>query len=46
MNKKQLAGDSTQEAMVCEKANMLHADLKDIPGTSAESDNLRIVVGR
>ena len=31
--------------MICEKVNMLHADLKDSPGTSAESDNLRLVVG-
>nr|KAF6463386.1 tigger transposable element derived 1 [Molossus molossus] len=42
INEKQLAGDSISEAMICEKAKMLHADLlKDTPGKSAESDSFK-----
>lgn len=27
--------------MICEKAKMLHADLKDTPGMCAESDSVK-----
>ncbi|XP_037012857.2 zinc finger MYM-type protein 5 isoform X1 [Artibeus jamaicensis] len=38
INEKELAGDSISEAIICEKARQLHADLlKDKPGTSGES---------
>ncbi|XP_061433688.1 uncharacterized protein LOC133359240 isoform X2 [Lethenteron reissneri] len=37
INEKQLAGNSVSEAIICEKAKMLHADLlKDMPGTSED----------
>ncbi|XP_016070266.1 PREDICTED: tigger transposable element-derived protein 1-like [Miniopterus natalensis] len=42
INEKQLAGDSISEAMICEKAKRLHADLlKDTPGTSAQSGSFK-----
>ncbi|KAL4660507.1 tigger transposable element-derived protein 1-like, partial [Arapaima gigas] len=37
VNKKQLAGDSVSEAVICEKAKVLHTDLlKNKPGPSDE----------
>ena len=36
INEQQLAGDSVSEAIICEKARLLHADLaKKMPGMSA-----------
>jgi hypothetical protein len=37
INKKQLAGDSVSEAIICEKARLLYSDItRDTPGSSAE----------
>jgi len=37
INKKQLAGDSVAEAIICENARLLYSDIRrDIPGSSAE----------
>lgn len=41
ISEKQFVGDSISEVMICEKAKMLHADLKDTPGTCAESDSVK-----
>lgn len=42
INEKQLAGDSVSEAIICEKAKLLHNDLlSKLLGTSAETDNFK-----
>lgn len=41
VSEKQFASDSISEVMICEKAKMLHADLKDTPGTCAECDSVK-----
>ena len=39
INEKQLAGDSVSEAIICEKARLLHQDLLNkTPGTSSETE--------
>ncbi|XP_059558184.1 tigger transposable element-derived protein 1-like isoform X1 [Myotis daubentonii] len=42
VNEKQLAGDSISEAMICEKAKMLHTDLlRDSPEMSAQNGSFK-----
>ncbi|XP_076049471.1 putative CENPB DNA-binding domain-containing protein 1 [Oratosquilla oratoria] len=42
INEKQLPGDSISETIICEKAKLLHDDLKrDSPGTSVQSDEFK-----
>ena len=46
INEQQLAGDSISEAIICEKARLLHVDLaKKMPGTSAAVSEFKALRG-